>query len=238
MAEEDRCLPQCGERPEVQVATHTNGHTQRPSRTIIPFLFRQTVHPRSPDLHLEQPSLASGSGGSAKLMLLRLPQGTGWAGHGPSASGQAEAGRFIASALPLPFALPLPLPLPCPSAPVACTKMPAPSGAHVSRLHVGAPWPSETQDVFDLRVDTWCRAVGWMEISCGRVGRKCVSTRPARSASSSSSTGRAESLTTSASVRPATHPSGGNCYGGGSPPDSMSMLSRTNVLRYSAPSSC
>ena len=194
MAEEDRCLPRCGERPEVQVATQSNGHTQRPSLTTIPFLFRQVAHPRRPDLHVEQPSLSSGSGGKAKLMRLGLPRGTGRAGcesAGGAASGQAEAGRFIAFALP--FALPLPLPLPCPSAPVACTKMPAPGGAHGSRLHVGAPWPSETQDLFDFRVDTWCRALGWMEIGCGRVGCKCISTAQAMSPSASS-TGRAGSM--------------------------------------------
>ena len=219
-----------------------NGHTQRPSLTTMPFLLRQVLHPRRPDLHLAQPSLSSGSGGSAKTTLLRLPRGTGWAGcesAGGAASGQAEAGRALAFALP--FALPLPLPLPCPSAPVACTKMPAPGGALGSRLHVGAPWPSETQESFRFPAIlclTWCRALGWMEIICGRVARKCISTAQAMSASASSTGQRSGSMPSSASVRPATHPSGGNCHRGGSPPDSMIMLSRTNVLRYSAPSSC
>ena len=183
MAEEDRCLPRCGERPEVQVATQSNGHTQRPSLTTIPFLFRQVAHPRRPDLHVPQPSLASGSGGSAKSMRLRLPRGTGGA-----ASGQAEAGRFVAFALAFAFAFALAF-----AAPVACTKMPAPGGALGSRLHVGAPWPSETRESFGFRPETWCRTLGWMEIICGRAACKCISTAQAMSPSASS-TGRAGSM--------------------------------------------
>ena len=92
-----------------------NGHTQRPSLTTMPLLLRQALHPRRPNLHVAQPSRSSGSGGSAKSMLLRLPRGTGWAGcesAGGAASGQAEAGRFIAFALPfaLLFALAFALP--------------------------------------------------------------------------------------------------------------------------------
>ena len=199
------------ERPEVQVATQSNGHscgnghTQQPSLTTIPFLFRQMRHPRRPCLHVPQPSLASGSGGSAKSMRLRLPRGARVCRS--AASGPAEAGRLhfaFASAF---------------AAPVACTKMPAPGGALGSRLHVGAPWPSGTRESFGFRPETWFRTLGWMEIICGSVACKCVSTKQARSASASSTGQRAGSMPASASVRPATHPSGGNCHrGGGSPP--------------------
>ena len=87
-------------------------------------------------------------------MLPRLPRGTGLAGcesAGGAASGAPGPFAFALafafarlSAIRLPLPLPLPLSVGSPSAPVACTKMPAPGGALGSRLRAGAPWPSET----------------------------------------------------------------------------------------------
>ena len=219
------------ERPKVQVATQSNGHSsgnghiQRPSLTIMPTFFRQPTHPRQLFLHVPQPSLASGSGGSAKSRRLRLPRGArlcrsggGAASDGatcmPPDSGSAEAGRFIPCALAFAFAFALAFAFASGSA-----KMPAPGGALGSRSPVGAPWPFGTWESFGFRPETWFRTLGWMEIICGSVAFKCVSTKQARSASASSTGQREGSMPSS--VRPATHPSGGNCHGGGGPPQTQ-----------------